>query len=354
MSGLGVVIIGRNEGERLKVCLRSVMGSGRGDDRRPSAPLTMPVVYVDSGSTDASVQAAQRAAAEVVELSPPFTAARGRNAGLARLLELAPDAEFVQFIDGDVELAPGWLQTARMALEERPDVAVVCGRLRERFVEMSIYNRLCDAEWDRPVGEAAACGGIAMMRIDAVRSAGGFREDLIAGEEPELCLRLRRAGGRVLRLSAEMGLHDAAMERLGQWWRRSVRAGHGFAQGAWVHRRGAERYRVRELVSIGWWGAALPAAAFAAAPASSGLSLVLFGLYPVQCARISRKERLRGRSSREARLVACFTMLGKFAQMQGVLRFAVDLVRGRASRLVEYKGSAAQRRQAEIRVAAGR
>ena len=42
MSQLGIVTIGRNEGERLRRCLSSVVGRG------------MPVVYVDSDSTDGS------------------------------------------------------------------------------------------------------------------------------------------------------------------------------------------------------------------------------------------------------------------------------------------------------------
>jgi len=76
---------------------------------------------------------------------------------------------------------PGWLAEAGRFLEARPDVAVVCGRLRERRPEASIYNQLCDIEWNTPVGEARACGGIAMMRVNALRAAGGFVEALIAG-----------------------------------------------------------------------------------------------------------------------------------------------------------------------------
>jgi GT2 family glycosyltransferase len=335
---LGVVIIGRNEGQRLVVCLRSIMGSGAC------------VVYVDSGSTDGSAQAARGAGADVVELSPPFTAARARNAGLARLLDLVPGVGLVQFVDGDVELAPGWLPAARAVLQRDRGLAVVCGRLRERHPERSIYNRLCDAEWDRPAGPTPYCGGIAMMRAEAVRAAGGFREDLIAGEEPELCLRLRRAGWRLVRLADDMGWHDAAMVRFSQWWRRSVRAGHGFAEGVYLHGRSRDRYRVRELGSILLWSFVLPATALGAVMVTSGVSLALLAAYPVQWARIVRKER-QNRGVREALLIATFMMLGKFAQLQGALRFGIGALRGRASGLIEYKGAPAA---AEVGVAAGR
>jgi GT2 family glycosyltransferase len=346
MNEVGVVIIGRNEGERLAACLRAVLGGGAGEQ-------ALAVVYVDSGSTDGSVATARAAGAEVVELSPPFTAARGRNAGLESLTRIAPGLQYVQFIDGDVELASGWLDAARATLERRGDAAVVCGRLRERYPERSIYNRLCDAEWDRPAGETSGCGGIAMMRIGPVQQVGAFREDLISGEEPELCLRLRRESWKVIRIAEDMGWHDAAMKRLGQWWRRSVRAGHGYAQGAWLHARGPEGYCVRNLVSIGVWGAVLPIAAAFAAPFTKGLSLLLLGVYPVQWVRIAGKERRRGRSRRDARLAATFMLLGKCAQVQGVLQFAASVARRRAPQLIEYKAASTRGDHPKSGVVAG-
>src|SRR5262245_44170177 len=158
---IGAVAIGRNEGERLKRCLESLLASSM-----------MPVIYVDSGSTDDSVQWTRRKGVEVVELGThlPFTAARARNAGLERLKQIAPNVSYVQFIDGDCELILSWVEQAAAFLESDPDVAAVAGRLHERYPERSIYNWLCDREWDGPVGEVRACGGIAMMRSDAIRS----------------------------------------------------------------------------------------------------------------------------------------------------------------------------------------
>src|SRR5438270_7605806 len=84
---VGVVAIGRNEGERLRACLVSA--------RRDCAA----VVYVDSGSSDDSVALARPLGVHVVELdlSTPFTAARARNEGFARLQQVEPDRDFVQF-----------------------------------------------------------------------------------------------------------------------------------------------------------------------------------------------------------------------------------------------------------------
>lgn len=322
MSRTGAVVIGRNEGERLLRCLRSLEGSGAR------------IIYVDSGSTDGSVAAARAAGAEVVELSPTiaFTAARARNAGASRLLESA--VEYIQFVDGDCEVDRFWLGRAIRALEEDPRLAVVCGRRREIHPEISIYNRLCDIEWDTTPGEVSSCGGDALMRADAFRKVGGFRDSLIAGEEPELCVRLRREGYRIRRLDAEMTRHDAAMHSFGQWFRRHVRAGHAYFEGAALHGAGSERHWVHETRSIVFWAAVLPLAvtglAFVFPPA-----LVLLLAYPLLVARILLR-RWKSLGFRPALSFAVFCVLAKVPQAVGGARFLFGRL-AQPSSLIEYK-----------------
>lgn len=321
---IGAVVIGRNEGPRLQQCLQSIVGQTRA------------VVYVDSGSTDDSLEIARRMDVETVmlDLRVPFTAARARNDGFRRLLERYPGIGQVQFVDGDCELVDGWLRAASAFLDSHPGVAVVAGRLRERFPDATVYNMLCDMEWDRSSGETKDCGGIAMMRMDALRSVAGFRTDLIAGEEPELCVRLRAAGWRIWRLDAEMALHDAAMRRFGQWWRRAMRTGYAYAQGAHLHGAPPERHRVRESRSAWFWGLGLPAIAIGAAPLLGVWTLAFLGAYPLQMVRLA----LGGeRPWRENCWRAGFLVLGKFPEMLGQLKFLAHRLRGRQAQLIEYK-----------------
>lgn len=319
---LAAIAIGRNEGARLTACLDSLQAAG--------IPR---IVYVDSGSTDGSPARAAACGAQVValDLTTPFTAARARNAGLAALADAPPD--LVQLIDGDCTLAPGWITTATPHLLARPRLAIVCGRRRERHPEASAYNRLCDREWDTPIGPATACGGDALARYQALASVGGFSPDLIAGEEPDLCLRLRRDGWQIERLEAEMTSHDAAITRFGQFWRRARRAGHAFAEGHWRHRHGPEGHFRRETRRALLWGAALPALLLLLLPLSPGLAALLALAYPAQILRLAAREGF-SRSGCEAALLLT---LSKFAEAQGAFGFHLSRLRRRRVGLIEYK-----------------
>lgn len=299
----------------------------------------MLVVYVDSGSTDGSVQLAKCMGVDVVELdsTSPFTAARARNAGFVRMLQINPIIEFVQFIDGDCELVDGWIQRGLRELMQCSEPAVVFGCVRERFPEASVYNRLCDLEWNQPIGEVRSCGGIAMMRATAFRRAGGFNPSLIAGEEPELCLRLRMQGGKVLCIDQDMATHDADMTHFHQWWTRTKRAGHAFAERAWLHRRSLQKHDIRQVLSILFWAGALPAVVVLLTWPTAGASLLLLVAYPVQWGRIYLQERRRARNPVASRLYATFVLLGKFAQLLGLLRWLWSSVRGQRTGLIEHK-----------------
>lgn len=332
---VGVVAIGRNEGERFARCLASVIQHAT-------------VVYVDSGSTDGSVQLAQRSGAEVVplDMSTPFTASRARNAGLAALRRIAPQATYVMFVDGDCEVAPGWLAAGAAELDAHPKVVIVSGRLREFFPNASLYNRLADLEWNKPLGDNSHCGGNAMMRIETIAALGGFDESLLAGEEPDLCERVRSGGSIVRRIAAEMAKHDLAMMRFGQWWTRQRKGGYGSFDVTFFGPKVSRGIFRKAVLSSLVWGLAFFVGALALAglawwwrgPVWGLLALLgAAGVWLLQALRIARGAQRRGLVTSDAVAFGVLTMLSKIAYVQGGLRNLRDRLLRRGPATINYK-----------------
>lgn len=320
---IAVVVIGRNEGARLIACLDALAGQGAR------------IVYVDSGSRDDSVAQARARGACVVtlDMDRPFTAARARNAGVDALqAQGAPG--FVQFLDGDCVLQPGWLTAARDAMADDPGLGIVTGWRREKHPKATVYNAMCEVEWHRPAGPIDRCGGDMMVRMTAFRAAGGFDPRVIAAEDDEFCIRLRAKGWRMTRLALTMTVHDAAMTRFSQWWRRMQRAGHGFAQVDHLH----PGYFRTELRRVLIYAAALPLLAVAGlilAPWLLGGVLAIYALSYLRTVHgLCRGEGLPLRAALHHGL---FLSLSKLPNLIGVVRFHLRRLSGQDMRLIEYK-----------------
>src|SRR3984957_1532902 len=226
---LSVVVIGRNEGERLARCLESV-------SRMRGIDGVVELLYVDSASTDGSPESARDLGAQVIVLqSGSQTAARGRNAGWERV-----SAPYVLFLDGDTILNPDFPRTALAVLQADQHIAAVWGHRREIHTERSIYNRVLDLDWIYAPGFTEFCGGDVVMRRSALVEVGGYDSELIAGEEPELCRRLRERSYLISHIDFPMTGHDLNMTRFSQYWRRAVRAGYAYAEIATRYRGSAD------------------------------------------------------------------------------------------------------------------
>jgi glycosyltransferase involved in cell wall biosynthesis len=320
---LGFVIIGRNEGTRLGRCLRAALS------------ISQHVIYADSASTDGSPELAARLGVTVVALPADgqLSAARGRNAGYAELKNRFPECESVQFLDGDCILQPGWIEAALSFLQERSEVGVVCGRRFEAHPDASIYNALCDAEWNTPVGEATECGGDALVRTKAFDQVGGYRSTLRAGEEPEMTARMRAVGWKIWRIDVPMTEHDAKILSLGQWWRRTQRGGYGYAQAWEATKHLPERLYGRNLRSAMTWAFVIPLLVVVAAVAAR-MPLILLALPILYAAQLTRIG-IRTRDSGRMRWIgAGLILLAKFPEAIGAMRYFLS----RGARTVpEYK-----------------
>jgi GT2 family glycosyltransferase len=328
MGTLGVVAIGRNERVRLERCFRSIPANAAA------------VTYVDSASSDGSADFARSLGLSVVELdaSVPLCAARARNAGIAHLRAVAQDLEFVLVIDADCELAPGFVDAALTEMSKSSTVAVVCGRRRERAPQSSIYNLLCDMEWNMPVGDAKACGGDALIRLLPFVEVGGYDGTLIAGEEPEMCNRLRQRGFSIRVIDHDMTFHDAAITHFRQWWKRAVRAGHAYAEG--YSRFGLWR---REVASIAAYALVIPTAIAALAVPTRGVSLLGLVVYPWLYRRIRGHRLARGDGAGDAAAYAKYSVIGKFAQTVGIGKYLSARIFRKPTPIIEYKATGRRR-----------
>lgn len=320
---IGAVAIGRNEGQRLRRCLTSLVGQC---DR---------IVYVDSGSTDGSADLAHSIGAIVVALdtSIPFTAARARNAGFAALQTAGP-VDYVQFVDGDCAVAPGWVKAARDLLDSNPAIGIATGWRTETDPDRNIFHEMIEVEWHRPAGDIRSCGGDMMVRATAFAAVKGFNSRIIASEDEEFCLRVQDVGLRVHRLPMIMTRHDADMTRFGQWWRRTVRSGHGFAEVGGIQPSHflAERRRV-------WFYGGFCPLLLIGGPVFGlwPIALLALGAYFYNWFRTMQGLRRTGQPLAQASRHAVFLTLSKIANMQGMLTYYLRRLRGADMQIIEYK-----------------
>jgi glycosyltransferase involved in cell wall biosynthesis len=234
VAGLSIVVIGRNEGDRLAVCFESIRKARK-------MPRLAELVYVDSHSADGSPALAASYGATVIKLGTgKLTAARARNAGWQ-----VATAPLILFLDGDTILDPDFICRALPQFADE-SVAVIWGHRRELRPEASIYNRVLDLDWIAHPGDSDFCGGDSLMRREVLERTSGFNPELIAGEEPDLCRRIRGMGGRIVHVDIPMTGHDLAIHHMSQYWRRAVRTGHAYAEIATRYRDSGDPLWTRE------------------------------------------------------------------------------------------------------------
>jgi glycosyltransferase involved in cell wall biosynthesis len=151
------------------------------------------IVVADNGSSDGSLAVAQTWAdrcdrLRVVDASARRGPGAARNAGVA-----AATGELLVFCDADDVVQPGWLGACVAALGHAD---VVAGSF-----DMASLNGFADQETGPaatsqlgflPAGLAANLG----VRRPAFDAVGGFSEELLVGEDIDLCWRLQLEGYR--------------------------------------------------------------------------------------------------------------------------------------------------------------
>lgn len=328
---VGVIVIGRNEGERLRACLASVLAMNYPRD-------LLDILYVDSASTDNSVALAQNLGVRTIVLDDPTTAARGRNAGWTQT-----SAPFVLFLDGDTLLDPVFVRNNLDRFDD-PSIAGVFGDRREMRTDDSIYNALFDLDWNTQPGFTLYFGGDALVRREALVDVDGYGERLIAGEEPDMCRRMRERGYRILHVAEPMTRHDLAMHSFTQYWRRSMRTGHAYAEISAIYSNTADPlWRAesqRNLARGLFW---LLAPAGCAVTSVARRSWLPIGLFAIGAVALGARTALRASSkTRAPRLLLAYALHSHLQQVPiffGQLGFWLQRRKGRRLGIIEYKTS---------------
>lgn len=324
MHEIGIVVIGRNEGDRLRASLDSALAAN------------FPLIYVDSGSSDLSCQIAKAKNIPTVELEnvEPFTAARARNAGFKQIIDLYPELKYIQFLDGDCQLIEGWIPQGVDYLKNHSQVAIVTGDLHEMEAKESIYNNLCELEWRKEPGELKACGGNFLIKKEIFKQLSGFKSNVVAAEEEEFCSRLRKEGFKIHHLSKPMAIHNASMHHLSEWFNRSIRTGYAFAQSLYEN----IEPHTKEYYSTLFWGLFLPLSILLSWYIYGPHALDLLFLYPLLMLKIFWTKR-KSWSNQESILYAFFCVIGKFPNALGLIKYHYDRIRGKYRGTIDYKGS---------------
>jgi cellulose synthase/poly-beta-1,6-N-acetylglucosamine synthase-like glycosyltransferase len=327
---LSVVVVGRNEGHRLARCLESVAAA------RPKT-ASWEIIYVDSASSDGSVERAVRFGAKVISVTPARPcAAVGRNAGWH-----AARAAIVMFLDGDTVLAPDFVKQALPEFSD-PQVGVVFGDRRESNPQQTIYNRVVDLDWIVPAGPLEFCGGEALVRREVLEAVGGYDERLMAAEDTELCARIRGKGYTILHLDRLMVHHDLAMTKFSQYWRRALRTGYAYAQVSerirpadspnWY--RQARRNRVQGSVVIAIIASPL---ILAVAIRSFVPLLILLAMLAALAVRTAIRSRWKKAPLATRLLHGLHSHLVQIPLLFGQIRYQLDRLAGKNPELIEYK-----------------
>ncbi len=327
---ISVVVIGRNEGERLARCLRSVLAADTGG-------RAIELIYVDSDSSDGSSECAQRLGARVLRVRPTRpSAAIGRNAGWR-----AATGSHVLFLDGDTLLERDFLPAALREIETSSAIAVVWGHRREVAPSASLYNRVLDLDWIYPPGDTEFCGGDALFQRAALERSGGFDDTLIAGEEPELCARLRSMGYRIRHIDVPMTRHDLAIKHWRQYWRRAERAGHAYAEVAPRFANTTSPLWSRESRRNLWHGgvvvAGLTSISLALLAGIPGLAVAGVAVAGGIVARTAWRARWKSANPGTLLAYALHSHLQQVPILWGQLAWRRDRRRGRVRGLIEYK-----------------
>jgi glycosyltransferase involved in cell wall biosynthesis len=214
---VSVVIIGKDEEQNLGACIRSVRAMEYPAER-------LEIIYVDTGSSDRSVEIARGMQVIAVEEKSPFPSpGLARNRGMREARH-----DIIHFIDGDMTIARDYLKEA-VRLLDTGDIVCVIGDVRERNSEKSFLARVLNYPWSsREAGFVDAPGGGGTFKKVALQTVGGYNPLILKGQETELGYRIHERGYKIYKIEHLMAVHNYGIARLYDLLSRSYRMGASY------------------------------------------------------------------------------------------------------------------------------
>jgi glycosyltransferase involved in cell wall biosynthesis len=198
---LSIVLIGRNEEQFISKSIESALSC------RKLFPDTE-IVFVDSASTDRSIEIAMNYPIRIIQLRPEWRlcVAAGRYLGF-----LHSHGEYVLFCDGDAQLEPNWVDQAIQFMDTNAEYGGVAGVLDEEYVDRygTRHGGATNVFGQNLLSVRQDCkllGGIAMYRLKAMQLAGPVNPHLPTAEDHELCMRIRNQGFKLARIQGRMAV----------------------------------------------------------------------------------------------------------------------------------------------------
>lgn len=222
---VSVIIPVRNDAKRLGRLLQSVRQQSYPPDRRE-------VIVVDNGSQDDSRSVGERQGATVLSFPQLYVGAL-RNRGVA-----VSNGSILAFVDSDHEVPPDWIETAvaqfaadpGLTLLGFPYLAPPDGTWVQRTWELHrLHHRgRREANW--------LASGNMFARREAFLAVNGFREDLVATEDVDLCIRLRAQKAKIIEDVAVANVHHGEPVSLAHFFRKEFWRGTNNLRGFIAHR----------------------------------------------------------------------------------------------------------------------
>jgi cellulose synthase/poly-beta-1,6-N-acetylglucosamine synthase-like glycosyltransferase len=263
-------------------------------------------------------------------------AAIGRNAGWQ-----VAHAPVILFLDGDTILHPDFVKNALPYFED-PQVAIVWGHRRESQPETSVYQLVIDLDWIYPLGIAEFCGGDALIRRHILAEVNGYNPKLIAGEEPEMCQRIRARDYCILHVDLPMTLHDLAIHSWSQYWQRAIRTGYAMAEVSTLLRgtttplwqRESRRNWLHATALVSLFGLGFILTLFFKSLSPLFFSIIIYLLLSI---RSALKARWKSNNWLTLSLYGLHSQFQHIPIVLGQLSYHYHRWRGQQRRLIEYK-----------------